>query len=213
MMDVIQENKRALFSAISDYWLEDLQLMLDSADYTTEKRRLAVPIAQTCFSLLDLLGMLHSKNFKVPQPQGSGVEHIGKMQSYKETGNNLSLGMELFTPSLTQNDHHRIIQYFRHGVTHYFLPYKGGEIMNDKTRDQILSHAGTRYILNVHPLAKELISNFFKYITMGISDAELSVPAFEWFVDQHSKSTDNIQYCSTTSSVETTTRMPDLKRS
>lgn len=53
-----EEDVINFFEAIILYALKDLDKMLECVNYNNIHQRLAVPIALTCFSLLDIIGFL-----------------------------------------------------------------------------------------------------------------------------------------------------------
>lgn len=81
-MDKFEKGLFEIFTnRIEEDAIHDLNLMIEVVDYDNSQGRLAVPIALTIFSLLELFGFLISKDNDI-----------------KQTGKNLRIAFETFFP-------------------------------------------------------------------------------------------------------------------
>ncbi|TDE08063.1 hypothetical protein [Dyadobacter psychrotolerans] len=147
-MAITEQNIREYFNHIDEYALKDLEKMLECADYTSNYKRLAVPIALTCFSLLDMLGFLIMDFGEGPIEMTKTVRNIKCSINY------------IFPNNFNDEQIRHLVKLFRDGASHEFFPKKAA-ICNDKYDEEILKTENF-YFLNVHPLAKKIIEKFSK---------------------------------------------------
>lgn len=146
---------------IEMYALYDLNQMLAKAEYESGAfGRLAIPIALTTFSLLDLFGFLTRENI-----------NKRTSASIKDTKGNISWSLELFfSNSLETDEKEIIIEIYRHGVVHSFFP-KLSNIRNSKD-GPMLSQNGTTCDFNVYPFSKIFIDEVKRFALKAKDDIE-----------------------------------------
>lgn len=146
----IRKEINELFAELQKYAIFDLELMLEKADYESNYGRLAVPIALTTFSVLDVVGFL-IRDFD------------SSILSREETKYNLQASFRYFYPgTINTNNFGMVIDLYRNGTNHLFFP-KGVGIHNTKFGSNIIESDGERYNFNVHPFASILISSMENY--------------------------------------------------
>jgi hypothetical protein len=134
------------FEYVDAYALRDLERMLESADYSSQYHRLAVPIAQSCFSLLDISGFLL-------RDLGS---HSNPANELKNSSMNIERSLSLFfSGKLSQIERNVLIQLYRNGSVHTFFPKYVG--IHNTLGGPILVKKNGIYNLNVNPLCTLLI--------------------------------------------------------
>jgi hypothetical protein len=197
----INEKRKIYFDSIQKYAIGDLEWMLEHANYNGEFQRLAVPIAQACFSVLDILGLLHrSDAYAITE---------------KQTSANIKKGMDIFLTEIPSNDRDRLVNFFRNGVVHTFLPHAGGKIFNDKNENSILTPSGHYLHFNVNPFAKKLILSFENYRQTydEVMHSDFNTVSFQEFIRINEAKLQNVQFQNQTiSSGITTTSLPIVNR-
>jgi hypothetical protein len=160
----IEENAKNFFTAIDMYTLKDLEKMLECVDYTHSHQRLAVPIALTCFSLLDIVGFLirdiDTMNIEGEQPESKNCSNTyNHSNPLKDTKANLECSLKyFFGEEIKQLERDRLINLYRHGIIHSSFPKNSG-IHNSPERKEIITSSGI-LDFNVNPFCKILINKF-----------------------------------------------------
>lgn len=146
----------AFFEHMQKYALFDLEQLRVKANYEGRFGRLAVSIAQSIFSLLDLFGFLISDDNRLEDTKG-----------------NIKIALQLFfEKEIKQHQMDVLIDIYRNGVMHTYFP-KMCSIRNEND-EHILLQNGDIWDLNVHLFSKLLIERLNDYIEFTKKDSKLT---------------------------------------
>jgi hypothetical protein len=170
MDENITRSVDALFRSLQDYAVIDLKRMLDSADYESKYGRLAIPIALTTFSILDIIGSLIKERNSIKKNGDKGIkENLTSAFTY------------FYSDTIKIKNFGMVINLYRHGMSHLFFP-KGVGIHNTNKVSNIITSDGEIYNFNVNPFANKLIKkldDYDKIIKDNWENIVLNYPIYE----------------------------------